>query len=80
MCSIIIKSTCNANVNAVNNEGFTALMEASLRGSDECMSLLLKAKANVEKKTPSGKTALSLAIENNQHKCVSLLRSYGAKD
>ncbi|MBQ3763698.1 MAG: ankyrin repeat domain-containing protein, partial [Synergistaceae bacterium] len=53
-----------SNVNAKNNDGWTALMLAALNGHADVAEVLLKHGADVNAKNIFGRTALILAAEN----------------
>ncbi|HBB87133.1 MAG TPA: hypothetical protein DC047_05920 [Blastocatellia bacterium] len=64
-----------ARINAVDNEGYTALAAAvSRRASPEAVRLLLSAGANVNVKNKRGETPLSVAERNGDEALVSLLK------
>lgn len=65
-----------ANVNAKDNNGWTALMLVTLNNHAETAELLLKHGADVDAKNNYGWTALSYASRIDTAK---LLRKYGAK-
>ena len=55
-----------ADVNARDEDGWTALMVAAWKNSNpEVITALLKAGADVHARTESGRTALIIAAENN---------------
>ncbi len=61
------------NVNAVNEEGRTALMEAAYRGHSHILNELINAKANLEAKSPEGETAIFFAVKGKKYECVKML-------
>jgi len=63
-----------ANVNAIGNNGCTALMGASFYGDFEVVKLLLKAGAKVSTADAQGRTAISLAVEANHLDIASFLK------
>ena len=63
----------NVDVNGVDADGNTALMEAARFGHDDVITALLIARANVSAKNKQGKTALMLAAEGGHDECVRLL-------
>lgn len=63
----------NVDVNGVDAEGNTALIEAARFGHDDVVEALLIAKADVSVKNKQGKTALMLASEGGHDDCVRLL-------
>jgi hypothetical protein len=66
------------DVNAVSDEGRTALMEASKGGAPETFRLLLNAKANINISNSIGENALILAAENHHDGLVQRLLKSGA--
>lgn len=63
-----------ADVNAVSTSGVTALMLAAAHNNASMVGLLLQSGADPTKKSPDGKTALDMAIENGNDTVVSLIR------
>lgn len=63
----------NVDVNGVDADGNTALIEAARFGHDDVITALLIARANVSAKNKQGKTALMLASEGGHDECVRLL-------
>jgi len=63
----------NVDVNGVDADGNTALIEAARFGHDDVITALLVARANVNAKNKQGKTALMLASEGGHDECVRLL-------
>jgi len=63
----------NVDVNGVDADGNTALIEAARFGHDDVVEALLIARANVNAKNKQGKTALMLASEGGHDDCVRLL-------
>lgn len=63
----------NVDVNGVNADGNTALIEAARFGHDDVITALLVARADVSTKNKQGKTALMLASEGGHDECVRLL-------
>jgi ankyrin repeat protein len=68
----------NVDVNGVDADGNTPLIEASRFGHDEVVTALLLAKADVNAKTRDGKTALMLAAEGGHDEVVRLLTQAGS--
>ena len=68
----------NVDVNGVDAEGNTALIEAARFGHDDVVQALLIAKADVNAKNKQGKTALMLASEGGHDDCVRLLTQAGS--
>lgn len=69
----------NVDVNGVDADGNTALIEAARFGHDDVVQALLIAKANVTAKNRDGKTALMLASEGGHDECVRLLTQASAR-
>ncbi len=63
----------NVDVNGVDADGNTALIEAARFGHDDVVAALLIAKADVNAKNHDGKTALMLASEGGHDEIVRLL-------
>jgi len=63
----------NVDVNGVDADGNTALIEAARSGHDDVVEALLIARADVNAKNKQGKTALMLASEGGHDECVRLL-------
>ena len=68
----------NVDVNAVDENGNTPLIEAARFGHNEVVTSLLLAKADVTKKNKDGKTALMLASEGGHDETVLALTQAGA--
>jgi ankyrin repeat protein len=68
----------NVDVNAVDDQGNTALIQAARFGHDEVVTALLVAKADVSIKNNEGKTALMLAAEGGHNQTVAVLTRAGA--
>lgn len=66
-----------ANVDAVDDSGWTALMHAN---EAENVRVLLNAGANMAIKNNDGETALAMAIRYEQEDVVQLLKSRGAPE
>jgi ankyrin repeat protein len=67
-----------ANMEAINCDGLTPLLQATLSGAYGVMKVLLKAGANKEfKSLQAGNTALLIAIRHNHEECVKLLIDSG---
>ena len=69
-----------ANINAKDNYGATALMEAANEGNTAIVKLLLKHGADVNAEDNYGTTALWNAELNDHQQIAKLLRSHGAKE
>lgn len=63
----------NVNVNGVDTDGNTALIEAARFGHDDVVQALLIAKADPNIKNRAGKTALMLASEGGHDEVIRLL-------
>lgn len=63
----------NVDVNGVDADGNTALIEAARFGHDDVVAALLIARADVNAKNRDGKTALMLASEGGHDEAVRLL-------
>jgi len=66
------------DVNGVDADGNTALIEAARFGHDDVVEALLIARADVHAKNKQGKTALMLASEGGHDECVRLLTQAGS--
>jgi ankyrin repeat protein len=62
-----------ADVNALQEKGFTPLHEAAATGKLELLRLLLDHGANAELQTEDGKSALDLARDEKEDAIVELL-------
>ena len=69
----------NAQVDATNSVGGTALLLACQQGMDECTKLLLEAKASVDHGMQNGTAALHLACAVGRESTVQLLLNADAK-
>lgn len=68
----------NVDVNGIDDQGNTALIQAARFGHDDVVRALLIAKADVKIKNNEGKTALTLAAEGGHDQTVALLTQAGA--
>lgn len=68
----------NADVNGVDDQGNTPLIEAARFGHDDVVTALLIAKADVKPKNNEGKTALMVASEGGHDETVKVLTQAGA--
>ena len=73
-----LKLKNGADVNAIDNDGITALMWASARGYTDVVRFLLENGANVNVKANDGLTALIWASDNGCVEVVRLLLENGA--
>jgi len=67
-----------AKVNAVNDDGQSALMLAAGDGLVNNIRLLIQAGADINQRDKEGKTALRYAKENEHSAAIRLLISLGA--
>ncbi len=70
--------THGVNSNAADDQGWTALMDASLAGNTACVELLLQHGANSNLRASLYITALTLASSKGHAACVELLLQHGA--
>jgi uncharacterized protein len=63
----------NLDINGVDADGNTALIEAARFGHDDVVQALLIAKADINIKNNAGKTALMLASEGGHDEVIRLL-------
>jgi ankyrin repeat protein len=68
----------NVDVNGIDDQGNTSLIQAARFGHDEVVAALLMAKAEVRTKNDEGKTALMLAAEGGHDETVRVLTQAGA--
>ncbi len=69
-----------ADVEAKNNNGHTALMLAALSGNTDTAKALLEAGADLEAKNNNGGTALMSAAQQGHTEIVELLKKAGVKE
>ena len=62
-----------ADVNARNQDGWTALHLATQNGHKDCLEVLIKAKADVNARNQNGRTALHVAALNGHKDCLEAL-------
>ena len=76
---INVKGKVDAKIKSLlsHENGCTPLIYAAENGHDNCLELLIKAGADVNRQKV-GKTALSAAAENGENKCVDMLIEAGA--
>jgi ankyrin repeat protein len=72
------QSKYRAAVDASMKQGESALHLAAGIGNHQCASMLIAAKADVNKKTSQGRTPLLLACLKGQPVCVRMLLAHGA--
>jgi ankyrin repeat protein len=68
----------NVDVNASDDHGNTALIQAARFGHNDVVTVLLIGKADVKAKNDEGKTALMLAAEGGHDETVRVLTQAGA--
>ena len=68
----------NVDVNGVDADGNTALIEAARFGHDDVVEALLISRADVNVKNHQGKTAMMLAAEGGHDEVVRLLTQAGS--
>lgn len=68
-----------ADVNAAQQGGFTPLMGAAQNGNAEVTRFLLSHGAGLDTRTSEGRSAWSLAAEENHEEVLKLLREAGAE-
>ena len=69
----------NVDVNGIDENGNTPLIQAARSGHDEVVTALLLAKAEAGTKNNEGKTALMLAAEGGHDQVVTMLTQAGAQ-
>ncbi|KAL4231203.1 Fibronectin type 3 and ankyrin repeat domains protein 1 [Mactra antiquata] len=68
----------DVNIDVPDKYGFTPLMQASNKGYERCVDLLLKRGAEVDAQNDAGKTALMFACYSGHLDCVKILREHNA--
>jgi hypothetical protein len=68
----------DVSMEALNNDGNTAIIIAAKKGHKECLSLLLEKGTNIEAKNKYGDAALIQAAKYGNKECLSLLLEKGA--
>jgi ankyrin repeat protein len=68
----------NVDVNGIDDQGNTALIQAARFGHDEVVTQLLIAKADLNIKNNENKTALMVAAEGGHDETVAALTQAGA--
>jgi len=69
----------DVKIDVPNKYGFSALMQASVKGYTDIVEILLKSGADVHLQNDAGKTALMLACYAGTLDAVKMLRQYGAR-
>lgn len=69
----------NVDINGIDDQGNTALIQAARFGHDEVVRDLLVARADVTVKNSEGKTALILAAEGGHDRTVAVLTQAGVR-
>jgi ankyrin repeat protein len=72
--------TPGIDVNATDEEGNTALIEAARFGHDHVAQVLLAAGADTKVRDKNGKTPLMLAVAGGHDEVVMALRQAGARE
>ena len=67
-----------ANVNAADEDGWTALMQACDGGNEQCVHALIEAGADMEKPDNEGFTPLMSCCQNGHDLCARALLEAGA--
>ncbi len=67
-----------ANLDQVDNQKRSALMQSAYLGNEDTLVFLILAKANVNLRDRYGNTALMLARSQNRERCFDMLLSHGA--
>lgn len=73
-------SSPGADVNATDERGSTALLEAARYGHDDVARALIAAGANIKARDHEGKTALMLAVAGGHDDVVRVLKQAGATE
>jgi ankyrin repeat protein len=68
----------NVDINAIDENWNTPLMQAAREGHDEVVQTLIIAKANINARNKQGKTALALAADGAHDETVRVLVQAGA--
>ena len=68
----------NVDINALDEDGNTPLMQAAREGHDQVVEALIIAKANINARNRQGKTALALAADGGHDETVRVLVQAGA--
>lgn len=79
VCEYLL-SQKNILINAKDKEGKTALMHAVSNARIDIIKLLLDKKANVNARTNTEDSALSIAMKIGRPEIAKLLKDYGAKE
>jgi ankyrin repeat protein len=67
-------------IDAKDKEGKTALMYAAQRGRRDVVTLLVESKANVNARTNTDDSALSIALKTGKTEIIALLKKSGARE
>ena len=68
-----------ADLNKKDNDGFTALMVASLSGNQEIVDMLIKSSAAVNTKSKQGNTPLTIADIKGHGNVADKIKKAGGK-
>ena len=77
IAKLLVKS--GADVNAISENGSTALIVAAKGGHIDVVKLLLANRADPNKAVESGETAFDIALKNQNTDIAELLRKAGGK-
>jgi uncharacterized protein len=69
----------NADMNISDKSSWTPLHTAASKTSEEVLKMLINFNAKVDLKDDEGRTALDVAKENGNLKCVEILEKCGIK-
>jgi hypothetical protein len=73
-CLSLLIEKSNPDLEAKDNGGYTALMEAARLGHSDAIHILVQTKkVNIDAKSRSGKTAYDIAVDNRNFKCADML-------
>lgn len=64
-----------ANINAVSDQGVSALMRAAGRGYSEALEILIRSGADINTRSNDNHTALMWACKHHRDHCVALLEN-----
>jgi ankyrin repeat protein len=68
--------SAGAKVNAIDENGFTALTWATMLGFPECVKVLLESGAEVNKRSKDGRTAMGISQKIVENTSKSLARAF----
>ena len=76
--SLALLIEAGVDIDARDNNGETALIQAARTGNSNSVRLLLKAGANIDVKDRTGMTALKYAEKKGHAACAQMIRMYGS--